>query len=97
MGTRALVRQFARGPYQSFLTGRTGTEIAFIPPFRMFPYSMPPFATGLIVRIDEARRADGDGQRRARNLPVMEFVRPVAKFDPAGRSTFDSYVHAYHR
>jgi hypothetical protein len=34
-----------------------GTEIAFIPPFRLFPYSMPPLARDLMMRIDEARRA----------------------------------------
>jgi hypothetical protein len=33
-----------------------GTEIAFIPPFRLFPYSMPPLARDLMLRIDEARR-----------------------------------------
>ena len=33
-----------------------GTEVAFIPPFRMFPYSMSPIARDLIARIDEARR-----------------------------------------
>ena len=31
-------------------------EVAFIPPFRVFPYSMPPIARDLIARIDEARR-----------------------------------------
>jgi hypothetical protein len=33
-----------------------GTEVAFIPPFRLFPYSMPPLARDLMVRIDESRR-----------------------------------------
>lgn len=33
-----------------------GTEVAFIPLFSIFPYSMPPIARDLIARIDEARR-----------------------------------------
>ena len=32
-----------------------GSEIAFIPLFRMFPFTMPPFAKDLIKRIDAAR------------------------------------------
>lgn len=34
-----------------------GMEIAFIPPMRLFQYSMPPIAGDLIERIDAARRA----------------------------------------
>ena len=32
-----------------------GTEVAFIPPFRLFSHSMSPIARNLIERIDEAR------------------------------------------
>jgi len=39
---------------------KLGTEIAFTPPYRMFPYSMPPIARDLMVRIDEARRQVAD-------------------------------------
>jgi hypothetical protein len=33
-----------------------GTEIAFIPPFRILPYSTPPIVRDLMLRVDEARR-----------------------------------------
>jgi hypothetical protein len=33
-----------------------GAEVAFIPPFRLFPYSMSPLARDLMLRVDEARR-----------------------------------------
>ena len=33
-----------------------GAEVAFVPPFRLFAYSMPPIARDLIARIDDARR-----------------------------------------
>lgn len=32
------------------------SEVVFIPPFRMFPYTTHPVAGNLMVRIDEARR-----------------------------------------
>ncbi len=38
-------------------TPECGTKIAFIPPFRLFPYTMPPIARDLIARIDAARRS----------------------------------------
>jgi len=37
-------------------SGDFGSEVAFIPPFRLFPYSMPPVARDLMKRIDESRR-----------------------------------------
>ncbi len=40
-----------RSPSEEF-----GTDIAFVPPIRMFPYSVPPIARDLMERIDEARR-----------------------------------------
>ena len=38
-------------------TSEFGTEISFVPPIRMFPYSTSPIAKDLIARIDAARSA----------------------------------------